>query len=72
MPARVLEALRRDDRVCFTGEVPEPAPYYLAMDVLVLPTYREGFPVVPLEAAAMRLPVVASRDRNVSTRCRTV
>jgi glycosyltransferase involved in cell wall biosynthesis len=30
------------------------------MDVVALPTYREGLPVVPLEAAAMRLPVVAT------------
>ena len=30
------------------------------MDVVVLPTYREGFPVVPMEAAAMELPVVAT------------
>ncbi len=30
------------------------------MDVLVLPTYREGFPLVPLEASAMGLPVVAT------------
>ena len=30
------------------------------MDGCVLPTYREGFPVVPTEAAAMELPVVAT------------
>jgi glycosyltransferase involved in cell wall biosynthesis len=34
---------------------------YAAMDLLVLPTYREGFPNVLLEAQAMRVPVVATR-----------
>jgi len=60
-PPSALAALRADDRVRFAGEVRDPAPLYRAMDLVVLPTYREGFPVVPLEAAAMRLPVVASR-----------
>jgi lipopolysaccharide/colanic/teichoic acid biosynthesis glycosyltransferase len=35
-------------------------PLYAVMDVVILPTHREGFPVVPLEAAAMELPVVAT------------
>ena len=34
---------------------------YNAMDVLVLPTFREGFPNVPLEAAACQVPTIASR-----------
>jgi glycosyltransferase involved in cell wall biosynthesis len=38
----------------------DPAPAYALMDVLALPTYREGFPMVPLEAACMELPVVAT------------
>lgn len=35
-------------------------PALAASDVLVLPSYREGFPNVMLQAAAMRLPVIAT------------
>ena len=34
---------------------------YAGFDFLVLPTYREGLPTVLIEAAAMALPVVATR-----------
>ncbi len=34
--------------------------YYSIIDIVVLPTYREGFPNVLLEAAAMEIPVVAT------------
>lgn len=40
--------------------VPDPRPYYKLMDVLCLPTLREGFPNVPLEASAMGVPVVTT------------
>ncbi len=45
--------------VC-TGFVPDAAPYYRAMDVMVLPSWREGFPNAILEAAATGVPVVAT------------
>jgi glycosyltransferase involved in cell wall biosynthesis len=61
VPSRVVEALRSHPRVRIVPPVANPAPYYAIMDVVVLPTYREGLPNVPLEAAAMGLPVVASR-----------
>ena len=35
--------------------------WYQIMDVLILPTFREGFPNVPLEAAACEVPTIASR-----------
>jgi lipopolysaccharide/colanic/teichoic acid biosynthesis glycosyltransferase len=42
------------------GFVQDTAPYYGLMDVLALPTYREGFPGVPLEAQASGVPVVTT------------
>ena len=60
----VSEALRRriesHPAVICTGCVADTAPYYRAMDVMVLPTWREGFPNVVLEAAATGIPVVTT------------
>ena len=63
VPHEVQQQLRNDDRIHLVGGVgAEQIPKLLcAMDVLALPTYREGFNTVLLEASAMRLPVVASR-----------
>lgn len=48
-------------RIVRTGFVHDTAAWYRAMDVLVLPTWREGFPNVALEAAASGIPVVTTR-----------
>ncbi|HEY1903200.1 MAG TPA: glycosyltransferase family 4 protein [Terracidiphilus sp.] len=48
-------------RIHCTGFVADTAPYYRAMDVMVLPTWREGFPNVVLEAAATGIPVVTTQ-----------
>jgi len=61
IPREVLASLSSDPRVLMAGLQWDTPRYFRAFDVLALPTYREGFPVVPLEAAAMRLPVVATR-----------
>ena len=63
VPVEVESLLRSDARIHLTGGVAawEVPRFYRAMDVLTLPTYREGFNTVLLEAAAMELPVVASR-----------
>jgi len=43
-----------------TGFVADTAPYYRAMDLMVLPTWREGFPNAVLEAAATGIPVITT------------
>jgi glycosyltransferase involved in cell wall biosynthesis len=53
-------ALRSDPRVHYAGVDWDTPRLYAAMDVVALPSYREGFSNVALEAAAMALPIVAS------------
>ena len=52
--------IKNHPRIHLTGYVADTAPYYRAMDVMVLPTWREGFPNVVLEAAASGIPVVTT------------
>jgi len=56
-----ISRIRKHARVVVTGFVPDAAPYYSLMEVVAFPSHREGFPNVPLEAAAAGLPVVAFR-----------
>ena len=42
------------------GPLADPAPWYLAADALLMPSRLEGAPLVFLEAAAHRCPVVAT------------
>lgn len=60
VPEEVREALQSDERIHLAGRVTKMAEVYQVMDLVVLPTYREGLPQVLLEAAAMELPVVAT------------
>lgn len=58
----IRAALENDSRVHLIGRVEDVVPFYKLMDVLVLPTHgTEGFPTVPMEAAAMGIPTVTTR-----------
>lgn len=65
IPQEVRECILTDGRIRYVGEVTDTAPLYAVMDVLVFPTYREGFGVVAIEAAAMEVPVVATNIPGV-------
>lgn len=59
--ARRLEVASRTHFVGFRADIPE---WLTAMDVFVLPSYREGFPRSLCEAFAMGTPAVATRIRG--------
>jgi glycosyltransferase involved in cell wall biosynthesis len=52
--------IAQNARIRAVGWQNNPLPFYAAMDVFCLPTYREGFGEVNLEAQAMELPVVST------------
>ena len=60
-----IAALNLQNAVSLTGHVQGLAPYYRAMNMLVLPSFSEGMPNVALEGMHMGLPVIASRVGGV-------
>jgi UDP-glucose:(heptosyl)LPS alpha-1,3-glucosyltransferase len=63
---RLAEKLNVRDRVIFAGGVSDPRPLYGAADFLMLPTRRDTFSLVVLEAMAMGLPVITTRQNGAS------
>ncbi|MHB8843012.1 MAG: glycosyltransferase family 4 protein, partial [Candidatus Aquicultor sp.] len=53
------------DHVKFLGFVDEPGRYMAALDIFVLPSIKEPFGIVILEAMALGLPVVATSGGGV-------
>ena len=58
VPQETIDWLRSNSAVCVAGFSKDPSNFYSVMDLLAFPSYREGFPNVPLEAAAASIPVV--------------
>ena len=54
--------IKNESTILHVGLMDDVIPYYKLMDLFILPSYREGFPTVVLEASAMELPVVTTRS----------
>lgn len=67
-PHELAAAAGVADRLIYAGLRDDMRELYSVMDVLVLPSHREGFPRAPMEASAMGRPVVATNIRG----CRQV
>jgi glycosyltransferase involved in cell wall biosynthesis len=61
LPAHVAAAIGSNAGIHAVGYSAEPERYLAAADLFCLPSYREGFGSVVIEAGAMGLPSVATR-----------
>jgi glycosyltransferase involved in cell wall biosynthesis len=61
LPRETLYELSHNPRIHVVGFSHDPEKYMAAADVFCLPSYREGFGSVVIEAAAMGVPAVVSR-----------
>lgn len=61
LPREILHRLRAHKRICIVGFSATPEKFLAAADIFCLPSYREGFGSVVIEAAALGVPAVVTR-----------
>jgi len=66
LPTETLDRLRNDPSIRLMGYDPSPERYLAISELLCLPSYREGFGNVVLEAAALGVPSVGTRITGLS------
>lgn len=60
LDSNLLEQAKSNGNIIWAGKSNAVEKYYAAIDVLILPSYREGFGNVIIEAEAMGTPVIVS------------
>jgi len=67
LQCKIIKSLKEfSNRAHFIGYTKTPEQYMMAADVLCLPSYREGFGMVTIEAAATGIPSIASNIYGIS------
>ena len=61
LPDKTVAGLKNNRRIHLVGFQGQPERYLGAADIFVLPSYREGFGSVAIEAAALGLPAIVTR-----------
>lgn len=56
----VLKEIKTNKQIIYVGFKKDVRPYFAIANVLVFPSYREGFPNVVMQAGAMDLPAIVS------------
>lgn len=54
------EIISSNTNIITTGFIDDVRPYLAASSILTFPSYREGFPNVPLQAGCMELPMIVT------------
>lgn len=60
LPAEVIQMIEQDDSIFSVGYTDQPEAYLVGADIFCLPSYREGFGNVVIEAAAVGVPAVGT------------
>lgn len=59
---KTIDLINNESSIIHVGEVSDTEYYYNLFNVFVLPSLREGFPTVVLEASSMELPIITTKS----------
>jgi len=62
-----IEQLQLGDRFFFLGEIADPAPYFAELDLFLLTSREDPFPLVMLEAARQGVPIACFKGGGGAT-----